>query len=203
MSFELEMFDDRQPSILRQRFALCRVGNFVSRDISLRRVAGREIVRLDQRPFYSPSLEIVEIRTVSETEMYDLYTRINGNDPFLDKVETLLRESAQDVTAEAYDRMPLEKSRMHFYDTPFSLHTLGANGGIDFSTAATLRLVMPEVLDPHLEEIERSGSFQSVLFKRNPSDDQKILLAQEVRSGSETSTHFHNVLRLKGNELGI
>ena len=205
MSFELETFEDRQPSQLRRRFAFCRVGNFTAREIDLRRVNGQEIVRIDERPWYSPRLEIVEVRAISETEMYALYTLINGNDPFLDKVEALLRESMEDVTAEEYDKMPMEKLRMHFYNTPFSLHTLGENGGIDFSKAATLRLVMPDVLDPHLEEIERSAPFWSTLFKVTITSeaDEKMLLAQEVRSGSESGTQFHTLLKLEGNELGI
>lgn len=214
----MEMLTGQQPSALRQRFAAA-PGTFISRAIGLERT-DREIRNLHERPYYSPMINIVEVKALgsAEDDVMIFSEVIHGNMEFLIVFEKFIRANLVKVPAVNFDQVPAEYQE--YYHTPYDTLTCDVDRrvesviphrdgpivvekdhllGVDTKVPVNLGLVPPKVLSDRLGEIERIAIFRATVHKPNGNfNTVDEILYQESRHGTERKTWCHSLVSRDG-----
>lgn len=209
--YSLTSIENLRGSVLREFFESSEnfQGEFTRRSIDLNKVTDK-IVNLEQRPEFSPNIQIIQIREVTPILFYVFNEMIYTSNKFLDGLEEFLRANLVSVPARNFDEVP--KEYKHFFNTPYSLVPIeitvpryknriekviyGQFKGVDFDSSCTLKMVEPETLNNRLEQIEKAGNFSVVIEKTRGIGDKEILFF-EYRMGNEHQTVNHLVFAFK------
>ena len=179
------------------------------RSVNLNKVYNDMIVRLGERPEFSPHISVFQIRGKGD-DAYIFSEFIHVSNEFIDGFESFLRSHVVMVRARDFEDVP--QTHRHWWETPFTLVPCDiervdsmlldpANGdvlfsesidifrGVDADGKCALNMIPPDILDGRLGEIESEGNYTAVVRKGNTKKDAKDteFLAIEYKSGFD---HF-------------